>query len=138
MKANGKNYIIAALAIALFVSILFHAPGGSSARIFGTYVHGDQFLGDALYLVFEPGGFYAKYRQFEMLDYGAYELLADNIYALTSFTDNTTRQVLHHRDTIYMFDQYQQILAFERIATRPTYINVQPPDFSPWRLDTDY
>ena len=139
MKANRKNYIIAALAIALFVSIIFHLPWDAGIRIIGTYVHGDQVAGDALALVFLMHGFYVKHCQTEIISYGAYELLADNIYTLTIFTDNTTTQILRHQDTVYVFNQYQQILPFERIsrsAIIPAAVGF--PDFSPWQPVIDY
>ncbi|MCL2580297.1 MAG: hypothetical protein FWE32_09775 [Oscillospiraceae bacterium] len=133
MKEKTKVTIIIVLVVALSASFFVNYVDPRNQQIHGTYISGDQMSPDAVYLVFEQespvyGGNFAKYRQFEMMEYGSFAPLEGNIYSL--YGASSTWKVIFVDNAVYLIYQTGEVSAFARLSRMPTYINVFPPDFS--------
>ena len=127
MKTGYKNFVIILLGLLLLASIAYQIHREFDRGIVGTYIHGNELSGDALYIVFDSHGAFVKYHQFQILQYGFYESRGDNIYILSANSEAST-SVLYKRNTIYTFHEHDEILVFRRMSNIPVFINVEPPE----------
>lgn len=136
MKDLSKRtqYILAFIVIAYAVLITFlYAAKVSAAKdaditeITGTYITADNQLEDAEYLVLKSDGTYLHYKQYKVLQEGTYETDEYIKYRCKLYNNESCfGQILADADGIYLIDEKEDHLRFEKISETPTYINIAP------------
>ena len=129
----SRMTMVAAVCLGVFVTLVAvvvvysYSANRYGAAPLGTYASGITLQPQAEYLVFLRDGVYCRYRQFEMLDTGTFELREDNIYALRSTESGECWEVLWRGDTIYRTTPEGIVLPYIQISKTPTFINVTQP-----------
>ena len=136
MKDLSKRtqYILAFIVIAYAVLITFlYAAKVSAAKvagiteITGTYITADNQLEDAEYLALRSDGTYLHYKQYKVLHEGTYETDEYIQYRYKLYNNESCfGQILADADGIYLIDEKEDHLRFEKISETPAYINIAP------------
>lgn len=136
MKDLSKRtqYILAFIVIAYAVLITFlyaakvsAAKGAGITEITGTYITADNQLEDAEYLTLRSDGTYLHYRQYKVLHEGTYETDEYIQYRYKLYNNESCfGQILADADGIYLIDEKEDHLRFEKISETSTYINIAP------------
>ena len=136
MKDLSKRtqYILAFIVIAYAALITFlyaakvsAAKGAGITEITGTYITADNQLENAEYLVLKSDGTYLHYRQYKVLHEGTYETDEYIQYRYKLYNNESCfGQILTDADGIYLINEKEDHLRFEKISETPTYINIAP------------
>lgn len=97
-----------------------------NVSVLGTYCNGAQESPESEYLVFMQDGTYWRYRQFHVLEQGAYTEADNSIYILNSNDGTTLSQVLCAADQVYLIGADGGISIFSKLDDTPYLINVGP------------
>ncbi|MEW9121633.1 MAG: hypothetical protein AB2421_02895 [Thermotaleaceae bacterium] len=125
----SKNITVLILSTLLLVSVSYSIKTKTELDEFlikkdikGTYAMQNENINDSEYFVFVKDCFY-RYKQFELLDEGAYENIYDNIFVLKR--DNINEQIIFTNEKIYFFDRERNsISVYSKISNVPTFINI--------------
>lgn len=103
------------------------AKGAGITEITGTYITADNQLEDAEYLVLKSDGTYLHYKQYKVLHEGTYETDEYIQYRYKLYNNESCfGQILADADGIYLIDEKEDHLRFEKISETPAYINIAP------------
>ena len=77
------------------------------------------------YIAFPTDGkSWDSYRQFGKINSGAYSLLEENIYLITSKSGQTKSYLVHNGDSLYLL-QDGKAVKYNKMSNEATYINVK-------------
>jgi len=123
-----KNAKYIALFILLFILFFLNVEKQNRLNeilinndIQGTYIMGDEKLGDTEYLVIDETNYY-RYKQFNFMEEGEYENIHKNVYLLKK---EPKEYIVYNNQEIYFFNLKQNgVDIYSKIDDNSLFINV--------------
>lgn len=122
--------------ILLIMSLLMNLVFGCTyffpevVTIYGTYSSDKEGLSDCQYIIFNQDGTCCRYKQFQIIEYGQYQIkYLENIIYIQSFfnVENSIEYnmfISNNSKKLYLIQDGKDFISFEKISSVPTYINV--------------
>ena len=98
--------------------------------IHGTYSSNKEGLSDCQYIIFNQDGTCCRYKQFESIEYGQYQIKKmENIICIQSFFNiehsiEYNMYISNNPKKLYLIQGSEDFISFEKISSVPIYINV--------------